>query len=308
MYLCNGIDHIVNLPTDFFKNLKLDSDSLTTYRINNAKLVSETLGNKPAVLLSGGVDSQAMVQCWAEANLQFDVVAFRFKNDLNIQDFNYAVQYCKIKNLNYVEIDFDVITFLNRENFNIGIKYNSVSPHFNVHYKMAEILKDMGYTGICCGGFAPILINGDWGTNYSYNTCRYTTVSEKLGIPLQGNFLSYTPELAWSIALLTQTFEAKLHPDIMNDEFELYNEQRYETKIKGYELSGFNLIPQPQKFTGFELVKKHYEKLTRDPWTFDRTFRHSLQNLLKHNDVHLYKINLSHEQLEQIKSIQYKNF
>jgi deoxycytidylate deaminase len=59
---------------DFFENLKFDAQSLKQYRIDAARLCAETLGDKPALCLSGGIDSQAMVQSWHEAGLEFDTI------------------------------------------------------------------------------------------------------------------------------------------------------------------------------------------------------------------------------------------
>ena len=306
MMQANTINHKVNLPVDFFKSLKFDETSLKKYRVQNAELCAKTLGNKPALLFSGGVDSQAMIQCWLEANLSFEIVIFTFKNGLNIQDSDHAKHYCTVNNLPYKEIVFDVVSFLNRENFDIGMKYKCPSPHFTTHFKMAEILRDQGYTGICCGGFAPNKTNNIYGSNFVYNTCVYTQVHDILGIPFQGNFLSYTPELAWAITLLTENLDVVLRAEYYDDYFKLVNE-RYEQKIKGYQRTGFNIIPQNKKYTGFELVNKFYDDLTGDGLAFEKRFRHTLVNHLKRYDFYLYQFELSNDQLEDLSRIHFIN-
>ena len=150
-----GKDHTVNLSTDFFTSLKFDDESLRQYRIDAAIRCAETLGDRPALCLSGGIDSQAMVQCWREANLNFDVIILTFKNDLNPQDSNHAKLYCKENDIKYIEIELDVVSFLIRENMEIGEKYRLCSPQFATHYKLAEILFSKGYTGVCYGGATP---------------------------------------------------------------------------------------------------------------------------------------------------------
>lgn len=303
MYKANGIDHVVTLPENFFNNLKFDSDSLRNYRINAAIKCAETLGNKPALLLSGGVDSQSMIQCFQEANLNYDIISFTFDKDLNVQDSNYAKFFCKMKNIKCIELKFDVINFLQTENFSIGTKYKSASPQFNVHYKMGEILRDMGYTGICCGGFAPALINNEWGTNFDYNTCHYTNIQEILSIPFQGNFLSYTPELSWTIGLLTEGISMD---NLKDSSFHKYNKEmakRYDKKIEGYIRHGFEIYPQPQKFTGFELIKDYFASKTSDGWFFEKTFRMPLLHKFKKVDQKTYQINLSEKQKKELLNI-----
>lgn len=308
MYVGNGIDHIVNLNENFFNELQFDPDSLKQYRIVAAKKCAEVLGNKPALMLSGGADSQAMIQSFKEAKLDFDIINFTFKDEMNRQDSNYARYFCKMKNLKYIELEFNVLQFLQNENFEIGNKYRSVSPHFNAHFKMAEILKDMGYTGICCGGFAPTNIENEWGSNFTYNNCYYTNISEKLGIVFQGNFLSYTPELSWSIGLLTKQLNKDHNVDTTGSKYEKSMMKRYLEKVDGYTRHGFEIFPQPKKFTGFELVKKYYTDITNDGWAFEKNFRMPLIQKFKKVDYTIYKFNLSEKQLSEISLIYNKNF
>lgn len=308
MYKENGVNHIVNLPVDFFTNLKFDERSLKQYRIDAAKKCVKLLGNNPVLLLSGGIDSQAMVQCFVEAEIKIDIVTFVFNENLNKQDSNYARFFCKMENLKNIEIEFDVLNFLQKENYDIGIKYKSTSPHFNAHYKMAEILKDMNYTGVCCGGFTPTYLNNKWGTNFSYNPCYYVNIHDILEIPFQGNFLGYTPELAWSVSLLTEHINLKQLQDKSLSKYNKSMVQRYNTKVKGYSRHGFNVYPQPQKFTGFELIKKYYEEKTNDGWFFEKSFRMPLYQKFGKNDSHPYEINLCEKHLNDLMSIHLKNF
>lgn len=308
MYKANGVNHIINLPDNFFNELQFDSDSLKKYRINAALKCAETLGSKPALMLSGGVDSQAMVQCFLEANLNFDIFTFVFNENLNKQDSNYARFFCKMNNIKHIEYDFNVLNFLQNENYNIGIKYKSVSPHFNAHYRMAEILRDIGYTGVCCGGFAPVYGNNVWGENFLYNNSNYTNIHEILGIPFQGNFLSYTPELSWSIALLTEKLDQIPKIDTKYSQYNKIIMERYNKKIDGYTKHGFEIFSQPQKFTGFELIKKNYEKKTNDGWFFEKSFRSPLLQKFNKNDPNNYKIDISTKQLNELSLIHSKNF
>lgn len=310
MLHCTGVDHIVNLDTEFFESLKFDNESLRQYRIDAARLCAETLGDKPALCFSGGLDSQAMLQCWHEANLDFDTIIVTFNDRLNHHDSDHAKMYCERNGYKYKELNFDVIQFLNRDNHDYGIKYNSCSPHFNVHYKIVELLADMGYTGVCNGGDAPYNHNGVWGENFSKNPFHFLKIKDKFTIPFQGSFLSFYPQLSWAIALFTQ-FDSDVFKgvDTVIRDWEIEQKirhHRYTKKIFAYNKVGFNVMPQETKYTGFELVKKYYENLTGDGWTFERKFRHPLVALLD-NDKNVYKFNLTNEQLSVITSIQLNN-
>lgn len=303
-----GKPHIVNLEPTFFNELKFDSDSLKQYRIDAAIKCSETLGNKPALCLSGGIDSQAMVQCWHEAQLNFDTVILTFKNDLNIQDSDHAKRYCNENNIPFIEIKIDIASFLIRENMEIGDRYKSCSPHFNTHYKLVEILRDRGYTGVCCGGATPYNHLGQYGTNFDQNPYHFLKIQHLFDIPVQGSFLSFYPHLAWAVAFLTDVFEENVILNNKQDGMRTWEEEqkmnhiRYLKKVRGYERTGFNVIPQETKYTGFELVKKYFEDLTGDGWTFERKFRYPLT--AKYNtDKNRYKFLLTDEQESVISSV-----
>ena len=262
----------IHLPKNFFQNLQLDRDSIQTYKKQAAEISAEQLGNNFAICFSGGIDSQAMLQCFIEAKLDFKVYILKFKNDLNKQDVDHAQHYCKVNKIKLLELPFDIIGFLNKFNLIYSSKYKSLSPHFNTHYAMFDILRSKGHTGIVCGGNATLCNNNTWGTNYTRNPMNYINYSEINNFFVQGNFLSFFPTLNWAIALLTKKNTESLTSNNLLNKDEL-DKNRYLCKLNGYVRANFNIIPQNKKYTGFELVKKYYESLTNDPWEFEKRFR-----------------------------------
>lgn len=279
----------VNLDIDFFANLKLDDKSLRNYRIEAALQTKQHIGDNIALCFSGGVDSQCMVQCFKEAQINFDLYAVKFKNNLNPQDYDHALKFCNQNDIKINTIELDVLNFLSRENFDYGMKYLSASPHFNVHYKLFNILKDKGYDGVVCGGFTPLfnVDSNSWGSNYARNTMNYINYTKIAGFEAEGNFLSYYPKLSWAISLLTPSATDIIHPmsHFRYDTRLKMEKLRYKLKVIGYKRAGFNIVPQDQKYTGFELVKKHLEDKTGDGWIFEKLYRHPLERILvKHAD------------------------
>lgn len=306
----NGKPNIVNLDKDFFLNLKFDDQSLKQYRIDAAVKCAETLGDNPALCLSGGIDSQAMVLCWQEAGIKFDVIIGVFKDGLNKHDSDHAKMFCQTYNIPYKELEIDIIQLLTRENYALSEKYKSYSPHFNVHYKIVEILAEQGYTGVCFGGVTPFKRNDSYGDNFFGTPFYFLKIQNILPIPMQGSFLSFYPELAWAIALLGSGIEADgnvLSSKLFTqDSINQLNELRYKEKIESYRKAGFNIIPQEKKFTGFELVKKHFEKLTGDGWSFEKRFRYPIANIFA-SDKNRYSFDISFDVLTTINSIHTNN-
>lgn len=276
----------MNLGVDFFRNLKFDADSFKQYRLDAVRNMAKTLGNKPALCLSGGVDSQAMVQSFYEAGYDFDVYALKFNDDLNIHDYSTAVEFCRLHNIKLNHIDLNIHHFLTRENLQYAIKYNCYSPHFNVHFKLFNLLQEMGYTSTVCGGNVPLGLTDEdkiiWGGGYGRNQLAFIKYSQISGFLCQGNFLSYYPELAWAVTLVTpvSNFSHTIPGTTYKDKL-ARDRERYKEKVQGYKRSGFNIVPQETKFTGFELVKKYYEDKMNNGWAFEQMFRYPLERLLK---------------------------
>ncbi len=274
----------VNLKSEFFESLQLDHDSLKRYRIDAAIKCREYMGSKPAICFSGGIDSQATWQCFNEAGIDIDVYTLAFKHGLNSQDVEHAIKFAKEKNFEIKLIEIDIINFLSRENYDYSTKYKSLSPHFNTHYKLCDMLISKGYTGFVCGGGGPILsdIVSLWCSNYSQNFLNYIHYSLAANVYCQGNFLGFYPKLAWAIGLLTPILHNELYGKDLNKETrDLVEYQRYLEKIQGYTLAGFDIIPQEKKYTGFELVKDKLEEIYNDGWAFEKLYRMPLREQVK---------------------------
>jgi hypothetical protein len=256
--------------------------SLKKYRIEAAEKCAQTLGKDPALCISGGIDSQCMVQAWQEARLDFKIYILVFDNDLNIHDVNHARKFCRARGLKLNEVKINIAQFLMRENFDIGLKYHSPSPHFNTHYRLFNFLKSIGHTGVCCGGQTPFKNDDNWGINMSRNNLNFINYSLIENYPCQGSFLSFCPKLTWAISLLTKPQYLDLNIRLDTDAYENYiTHLRYADKINGYVRAGFNIIPQKNKQTGFELVKKYFESKTGDGWDFEKKFRFPLIQEIK---------------------------
>jgi hypothetical protein len=298
----------INLPEDFFKTLQFTRQAIKDYKINAAVEAYKALGSKPALCFSGGVDSQVMLQCFILAEIDIDVYCLVFKNNLNVQDVSAAREYCKKFNIELKEIEIDIKKFLQRENFDYGIKYKSASPHFNTHYKLFNYLKSIGHTGICAGGDTAYRVNNVWGNNITRNPLNFINYSQEENFPVIGNFLSYYPQLSWLISVFTKPC-TPVPFNYGGNNWAASDEQkwRYHDKINGYLRAGFNITAQPKKFTGFELVKLEYEYMTNDPLEFEKRFRKPLEDILK-PIMNGSQYKLTEDQLYELHMLQSNNF
>jgi hypothetical protein len=298
------ITYSVNLDVDFFTSLKLDSNNTLQYRINAAKASAAQLGTNPVLCLSGGVDSQAMIQCWQEAGLKFDVAIMEFENNLNQHDVSVALAYCNAHGIEPIILKLNVIQFLTRDCIEFGTVYKCASPHFITHYQMFDMLRDLGYTGICCGGTAFARNHAEWGPVPSAAQSNYIEYSNRNNFPVIGNFLGYDPALCWSMALLTPEHDVEWvtqQPRVVSET----NAVRYAAKILGYRNHGFDIIPQENKYTGFELIKDYFAEKFNDGWAFEKMFRIPLQ---KKFGTAFGVLTLSEQQVSAIDKLYYEGF
>ena len=87
--------------------------------------------------------------------------------------------------------------------------------------------------------------------------------------------------------------------------------EKYAAKLIGYRRVGFDLVPQPQKYTGFELVKDYFEEQTGDGWAFEKQFRNPLSKMnegIYNKDPHQYRVKLSDGQQKALDTIYLKHF
>ena len=211
--------------------------------------VNDIVKNYPPpynLFVSGGIDSQAMLYAWKTSNHPFNVYTFRYNQTYNIHDIKTLFLFCERESIPYTIVDFDYFKFLEEEYDGIAKKYKCSSPQISMHIKMASMFTG---TNVFSGNF--LLQESAVLSHAILGIYRYSRTSEgKNTIPY---FFLHTPELAYSMHGFKQ------------DNFDEINELEklgYRRKARVYNLVGFPVIPQEQKFTGFEKFKEHYDSHT----------------------------------------------
>ena len=75
--------YYINLKPSFFDGLDLSYTSIHDYALEAARCCAKPLGNKIALCLSGGVDSQITALAFKEANIPFKAYTLEFNDSLN---------------------------------------------------------------------------------------------------------------------------------------------------------------------------------------------------------------------------------
>jgi hypothetical protein len=214
--------------------------------------VNDIVKNYPPpynLFVSGGIDSQAMLYAWKISNHPFKAYTFRYNQTYNIHDIQTLFLFCEQENIPYTTVDFDYFDFLEKEYDSIAKRYQCTSPQIAMHIKMGSMFTG---TNVFSGNF--LLPDAALLSHAILGIYRYSRTNEgKNTIPY---FFLHTPELAYSIIAFKQG-----NQDNFNEINELAD-PGYQRKICIYHLAGFPVIPQEQKFTGFEKFKEHYDSHT----------------------------------------------
>ncbi len=197
------------------------------------------------LLASGGIDSQAMIYAWKMSGHPFKIYTFRYNETYNLHDIETLPLFCEQEDILYNVIDFDYLNFLEKEYDTLAHRYQCSSPQISMHIKMASFF-DEG-TCIYSGNF--LNFDGANLTNAILGLYRFSRSPE--GKNVVPYFFLHTPELAYSFNQARLIKKLEYSRD--NDGY------KQDPRVKIYHSAGFPVIPQKQKFTGFEKFKEYYD-------------------------------------------------
>lgn len=236
------------------------------------KLIQDIANNYPPpyrLYLSGGVDSQAMLYAWQQSGIPYETYSARYNNNLNDHDISTIKQFAEIHRIKLNIVDFDLFNFLEKEHDFYATTYFSGSPQFSSFMKMVD--NQIEGTALMSGNFAlPTHVKKNeapdhigWPDTNAMSLYQFARISGKNFIPF---FFMESPELFYSL---------KMNPYIQSyydntDKLSLFNEHgeeiskgrsfNYILKCAFYQSFGFPVLPQIDKYNGFEKVKDYYDQ------------------------------------------------
>ncbi len=191
-------------------------------------------------MMSGGVDSQAMFLSWKASGVPFRVASVRYVNALgeifNPHDHETLDNFCALHGVEVQKVDFNIFEFLEGELSQYWERFQCNSPHICSYMKMSEMFMD-----------GTVLFSGNF-LGHSRGALTYTILGldryqKRTGRSIIPFFFLHDPELAVSASKYITA-----QPD------------SYEGRCLAYQNSGFDIIPQPKKYTGFEYIKEYYDQ------------------------------------------------
>lgn len=254
------------------------------------KVINDIRDSYPApfnLMVSGGVDSQSMLWCWLHSDVPFQAICFQLVDDsgivYNTHDYETLITFANIYSIPIQFVKFNIFEFLSNNLLNYATQYQCTSPQITAHMAMADSITSG--TKILSGNFIP-------GGLYNYTILGISRYAEikKNAIPF---FLMHDPELAGSL----------VQYDENRDTISYYqNPFPYNRKVELLKIAGIPIIPQQEKYTGFEKIKdycdknmevtlndrlKYYQMSSKR--NFDILFRYKLTDSIKYQDKIIFK-------------------
>lgn len=286
-----GFSPVFNEHLHFYIDVSGASRStrpLSEIAIDVVNNISKTYPAPYTLMMSGGVDSQAMLWCWLNADVPFTITTIRYLdnngkvlNNHDISNMNLIADKFKVT-VNYM--DFNVIDFLENHLIYYATTYQCTSPQLTTYMKMSEMIE----TGT-------IIFGGDFLLS---SACNYTILGLKRYADATNTairkvipfFLLHDAELAVAVDVKK---DVTYIPNIPSVE-----ERTYMYKIAAMKSKGIPIIPQDTKYSGFEEIKNVYDKridliTPKDRIRyadkpsrrlFDIAFRYKLTEIIKYVD------------------------
>lgn len=248
--------------------------------------ISKTYPAPYTLMCSGGIDTQSMLWCWYNSDVDFDISVVRYIDDfgnvLNYHDIRYMEEFTKKIGISINYYDFNVISFLEKNLNSYATKYECNSPQICTHMAMSELITEG--TVIFSGDFLKTSV-------YDYTILGLKRYADRSGRSVIPFFFLHDPELA---GVLHRTYDDSkcdtTERDVNNRSIAIYGK-----KVQALRDLGIPLIPQECKLTGFEIIKNIYDTRKdlitqmdrikyasqRSKRIFDISFRYKLDEIIK---------------------------
>jgi len=244
--------------------------------------ITESYPSPYNLFVSGGVDSQTMLWCWLNSGKSFNVYCARLVdskgNIYNEHDYATLKLFAQRYDIKINYLDFDIFDFLENRLKHYAEEYMCTSPQITAHMAISDSINDG--TNLFSGNFQP----GGLYTCTVWGLYRYSLVRNNF-IPF---FLMHDAELAGALVQY-------------DTDKSFYTKYNYTRKTKLLNLAGVPIIPQEEKYTGFEKIKDYCDinytvsfndriqhAIEPSKRNFDILFRYKLKNIIRYRDNVVY--------------------
>lgn len=230
-----------------------------------AKKIASTTSEKIFILLSGGKDSEVVLQSFILAKINITAIIVRFEDDLNLHDICYAIIACEKWGVPYRFLDLNIKRFWENDLFDYAITSQCISPQMCMLMYAADQID--GYPVIASGDCYLEPHQENWALlekEKIVSLYKHFQLKNKNACPA---FFQYTPEIIFSF-MNTSAIKLLIQQTTITNSIA--------AKYEVYESSGFSLLER-KKYTGYEKLQD-----------LDYKFRSTLRSCLPFHEAIFY--------------------
>lgn len=218
---------------DFYIDYRTDKNIQKYDPLEASKITVEyILENYPSpyyLMVSGGVDSQAMIYAWKQYGKDYIPTSVVFNDGINNEDLVTLKEFSHKENIEVYYKNFDLLNFYSNTYESIVYQYQCSSPQIGAYIGMTQ---DLNGTVIFAG-----MLTGE--SVWNFDHVQRSLIRYSFDRPVVPFFFCHTPEI-WYCDLV-----------------------RVEDKAETYQINGFPVISQNKSinlYTNFEGVKKYFDE------------------------------------------------
>jgi hypothetical protein len=149
----NGVQHGPKIePLDEFNYhfKKIINRPIKSYHaelLENGKIIRDTFSGPLDLMFSGGIDSEVILRVYHQLKIPVNIFIFKYENNYNYREFNFACSICESLNLKYTVIDFNLQKFFENDAYDIWKVAFFDNSNWLVHNKLTEYLDNTPIIG-----------------------------------------------------------------------------------------------------------------------------------------------------------------
>jgi hypothetical protein len=115
----------------------------------SAKSIAESTNKPLYILMSGGIDSEQVARIFLELGTSFKVLTVKHKNNTNLHDIQYAIDFCKNYNIEQTIVELDTEKFFSNDMEKyIEQGYRSVNIYHYLQLFLIDKLEELDGFGV----------------------------------------------------------------------------------------------------------------------------------------------------------------
>jgi hypothetical protein len=167
---------------------------------------AKSVGKKPMVFYSGGLDSEVVIAAFLQSGEDFTVAHLKYTPELNYHDSEWVYRFCRLNNLDLKEYEIDPIEyFLRPEVFDQAVKDNIKHFEMVLVNHLMDLTKDEYFPVLGNGEPYLFKINNDNNSPWLFRELEYMMPwyfhAFNNDIHSCPGFFQYTPEVMLSFLL-----------------------------------------------------------------------------------------------------------